>query len=127
MPSFILPASVTMDHDFTQAMAQRLIRLRKLTGLTQVDVAQKLGVSQGTYAHYERGFRRVPLERIPALAEALNTSEEDLLGLERKNGKRGPASLLERRFEHIRSLPPKEQRFVVEMLDRVLGEQAQAS
>lgn len=127
MTSFILPASFTMDHDFTQTMAKRLVRLRKLAGLTQVDVARELGISQGTYAHYERGFRRVPLERIPSLAEALHTSEEDLLGLDRKNGKRGPASTLERRFERIRDMPPKEQRLVLEMIDRILGEQRQAS
>lgn len=125
MRPLILP--VIMDNDFNQAMAQRLIRLRKLAGLTQVDVANTLGISQGTYAHYERGFRRIPLERIPRIAEALNTNEEDLLGLERKNAKRGPASGLERRFEKIQSLPAKEQRFVIEMIDRVLGESVKAS
>jgi transcriptional regulator with XRE-family HTH domain len=125
MRSLILP--IIMDNDFNQAMAQRLIRLRKLSGLTQVDVAKLLGISQGTYAHYERGFRRIPLERIPRIAEALNTNEEDLLGLERKNTKRGPASGLERRFEKIQSLPAKEQRFVIEMIDRVLGDGVKAS
>jgi transcriptional regulator with XRE-family HTH domain len=125
MRSLILP--VIMDSDFTHAMAQRLIRLRKLAGLTQVDVAKHLGVSQGTYAHYERGFRRIPLERIPHIAQALNTNEKDLLGLDRKNTKRGPASGLEKRFEKIQSLPAKEQRLVLEMIDRILGEPAKAS
>lgn len=73
MRPFILP--VTMDQDFTNAMAQRLIRLRKLAGLTQVDVARELGISQGTvnarippvgkgreWSNYESGFRG-PLRR----------------------------------------------------------------
>ena len=109
-----------MDQDFNNAMAARLIQLRKQTGLTQIDVAQKLGISQGTYAHYERGFRRVPVDRLPALAEALQTNEQDLLGLEAKNAKRGPASQLEKRFERVRSLPAKERRFVIEAIDRLL-------
>jgi transcriptional regulator with XRE-family HTH domain len=109
-----------MNQDFTNAMAQRLIRLRKLTGLTQVDVARELGISQGTYAHYERGFRRIPLERIPSIAEVLQTNEEDLLGLKRKNSKRGPVSGLERRFQAIQTLPKKEQNYIIETLDRLL-------
>ena len=109
-----------MDQDFNNAMAERLTQLRKQSGLTQVTVAKKLGISQGTYAHYERGFRRVPVDRLPALAQVLQTNEQELLGLESKNTKRGPASQLERRFERIRSLPKKERQFVIEAIDRML-------
>jgi len=111
-----------VDQDFANNLAERLIRLRQREGLTQVQVAERLGVSQATYAHYERGFRRAPMERIPALAQALNASEEELFGLEPSKKKRGPSSQLEQRFERIRALPPKEQRFILEALDRLLGE-----
>ncbi|MBD5778288.1 helix-turn-helix transcriptional regulator [Pelagicoccus sp. NFK12] len=111
-----------MDSDFNNAMAQRLIQLRKNEGLTQVEVAERLGISQGTYAHYERGFRRIPLERLPSLAQALSTTEEELLGLERKNGKRGPASQLERRFEAIRKLPQTRQKEILKVVDALLAQ-----
>lgn len=116
-----------MDSDYNKSMAQRLIHLSKPSGLTQVDVAHPLGVSQGTYAHFERGFRRIPHESIPSLALALNTSEKELFGLKQKNRKRGSASHLDKRFERIRSLPPTEHRFVTEMIDHVLGEKVIAS
>ena len=37
--------------------SERLKKLRKDTGLTQVDVASKLGISQQAYASWERGAK----------------------------------------------------------------------
>lgn len=99
---------------------KRLAELRKAEGLTQVRIAQKLGITQGSYAHYESGARRVPLSMIPKLAQALNSSEEDLLGYHPQKGKRGPLSKLDKRFEKVRSLPKKEQDLAIDMLDRII-------
>ena len=109
--------------DFTveQNLPKRLAELRKAEGLTQVQVAKKLGITQSSYAHYESGFRRVPLAMIPRIAEALNASEEELLGFRQQKGKRGPLSKLEKRFEKVRALPKKEQDLAIEMLDRIIG------
>lgn len=101
-------------------LPKRLAELRKAEGLTQVRVAQTLGITQGSYAHYESGARRVPLSMIPRLAQALNASEEDLLGYHPKKGKRGPLSKLDKRFEKVRTLPKKEQDLAIDMLDRII-------
>lgn len=106
--------------DFTTTLPKRLFEVRKLQSLTQVQVAKALGTTQGTYALYESGARGVSLKLLPKIAKALNTSEEHLLGLEAKKSKRGPASALERRFEAIQALPKKEQRYIIETLDRLL-------
>lgn len=106
--------------DFTTTLPKRLAEIRKLQGLTQVQVAEALGTTQGTYALYESGSRGISLKLLPKLAKALNTSEEHLLGLEPKKTKRGPASALERRFEAIQALPKKEQRYIIETIDRLL-------
>ena len=106
--------------DFANTLPKRLAEIRKLQGLTQVQVAQALGTTQGTYALYESGARGISLKVLPRLAKALDTTEENLLGLERRNGKRGPASGLERRFQAIQALPKKEQRYIIETLDRLL-------
>ena len=109
------------DFPVEQDLPKRLAELRKAEGLTQVQVAKKLGITQSSYAHYESGFRRVPLAMIPKIAEALNASEEGLLGLQQKNGKRGPLSKLEKRFEKVRALPKKEQDLAIDMLDRIIN------
>jgi len=106
--------------DFTATLPKRLIEVRKLQGLTQVQVAEAMGTTQGTYALYESGARGISLKLLPRLAKALNTSEEHLLGLDLKKSKRGPASALERRFEAIQVLSKKEQRYIIETLDRLL-------
>jgi transcriptional regulator with XRE-family HTH domain len=106
--------------DFTATLPKRLVEVRKLQGLTQVQVAEALGTTQGTYALYESGARGISLKLLPKLAKALNTSEESLLGFEPKKSKRGPASALERRFEAIQALSKKEQRYIIETLDRLL-------
>ena len=38
--------------------SERLKKLRKDAGLTQVDVANKLGISQPAYASWERGVKK---------------------------------------------------------------------
>ena len=114
------PFSQIQMQDFTASLPKRLIEVRKLQGLTQVQVAKILGTTQGTYALYESGARGISLKLLPKLAKALNTSEENLLGFENKKSKRGPTSALEKRFEEIQSLPKKEQRFIIETLDRLL-------
>lgn len=110
-----------LDFLVEQDLPKRLAELRKAEGLTQIQVAQKLGITQGSYAHYESGLRRVPLKMIPRIAEALNASEEGLLGLSQKGGKRGPLSKLEKRFEKVRALPKKEQELAIDMLDRIIN------
>lgn len=113
--------ALILDLPVEQDLPKRLAELRKAEGLTQVQVAQKLGITQSSYAHYESGFRRVPLAMISRIAQALNASEEGLLGLPQKKGKRGPLSKLEKRFERVRSLPKKEQDFAIDMLDRIIN------
>ena len=49
------PFSQIQMQDFTASLPKRLIEVRKLQGLTQVQVAKILGTTQGTYALYESG------------------------------------------------------------------------
>jgi len=125
MPTDLL--SLAMQQDLTEKLPKKISEIRKRQELTQVQVAEKLGTSQGNYALYETGARGISLKLLPRLAEALDVNVEELLGLEAKQAKkRGPASQLEKRFERIRSLPPKDRKFISEAIDRMLG-QAKAS
>jgi len=117
---------IPSDTEFSHRLAERIVAMRKAKGMTQTDVANKLGIAQQSYARYEAGQRRFPVSIMPTLADALDTSVEELLGIEAK-GKPGRTSKLEKRFEKIRGLPKKDQQFILEMLDRFIGESRKAS
>lgn len=60
--------------------SERLKKLRKDTGLTQVDVASKLGISQQAYASWERGVKKPTQDNLIKIAQILNVSVDYLVG-----------------------------------------------
>ena len=54
--------------------------LRKQAQLTQVDVAEKLGISQPAYASWERGIKKPTQENLVKIAQILNVSVDYLVG-----------------------------------------------
>jgi len=113
----------TKDSAFFKQLGARLAQARKDRGLTQVQLAERLGVAQQTLAHYEVGRARVAADLLPVLAETLELSLDELLigqPSARPAGKRGPASRLAQQLDAVGQLPKARQRFVVEMLDTVL-------
>lgn len=58
-----------------------LKRLREAAGLSQVQLALRLGVSQGTIAHWEIGRRAPQARHLIKLANILGCSVDALLGL----------------------------------------------
>lgn len=60
--------------------SERLKDLRKQAELTQVDVAEKLGISQPAYASWERGVKKPTQENLVKIAQILNVSVDYLVG-----------------------------------------------
>lgn len=60
--------------------SERLKNLRKQAHLTQVDVAEKLGISQPAYASWERGIKKPTQENLVKIAQILNVSIDYLVG-----------------------------------------------
>ena len=60
--------------------SERLKTLRKQAQLTQVDVAEKLGISQPAYASWERGIKKPTQENLVKIAQVLNVSVDYLVG-----------------------------------------------
>lgn len=117
-------AAVTPEEKvFYQELGQRIAGLRKEQNITQVQLAETLGIAQQTLAHYEVGRLRVAVAMLAPLAKVLSVSIEELLGAEHaaaSKGKRGPAPKLQQQLEQISQLPKAKQRFVMEMLDTVI-------
>lgn len=92
--------------------------------ITQVELAEILGVSQQTVQAYEVGRRRIQVSALPVVARTLGVPLDELFGVVRKpeRGKRGPMSQLERSMARVAELPKNKQRFVVEILETVLAQ-----
>ena len=109
------------DKEFYRQLGKRIAEQRKARGFTQTGLAELLGISQQTMAHYEGGRLRVALSMMPSLAHVLDISISDLLEEQTATkSKRGPQSKLQLQIEQIHSLPRAKQKFVSEMLETVI-------
>jgi transcriptional regulator with XRE-family HTH domain len=57
----------------------RIRHLRRAAGLNQVELAERVGLSQGQISNIENGDRNLSLEWMRRIARALNVSPADLL------------------------------------------------
>lgn len=55
-----------------------LVNARKKAGLTQVEVAQKVGISETSYQRIEYGTQRPSLDTAKLIARVLNSTVEEL-------------------------------------------------
>ncbi|THB69320.1 MAG: XRE family transcriptional regulator [Gammaproteobacteria bacterium] len=114
------------DKQFYIKLGKRIADARKEHDLTQVQLAEVLGISQQTMAHYEGGKLRIAASMLPTISRILKISFEELMEDKPKTkaAKRGPASALERQIEQVRQLPRSKQKFVMEMIDTVIQQTA---
>lgn len=116
------------DKQLYQHLGQRISEARKSLGLTQTQVAEQLGLSQQTMAHYEVGRLRIALSTLLPLSQLLQMSVDELLHGEeaiKSAAKRGPTSKLHQQIEKISQLPRAKQKFVMDMLDTVIQQAPQ--
>ncbi|WP_299945292.1 helix-turn-helix transcriptional regulator [uncultured Microbulbifer sp.] len=108
------------DQVFLKQLGQRIAGLRKELCITQVQLAEYLGISQQYMQAFEVGRRKVSVSMLPKLSTLFGISVDTLVGMEDKPTKRGPAPKLLRQVEQIRQLPRSEQKLVSEMLDAII-------
>jgi transcriptional regulator with XRE-family HTH domain len=113
----------TEDREFFIQLGVRIASLRRAHDVTQVQLAEALGVSQQTLQSYEVGRRRIPVSALPTVAHTLSVSLEELFGEGQQAGRsrRGPVPKWQQQIEAISQLPKARQRFVSEMLETVLA------
>ena len=110
-----------------ETSGQRLARLRRERGFTQVELAERTGLVQTLVSDYERGKLRLNAEMIIRFATALEVSTGDLL--QPSSGPK-PARKTSRRvlqrLERIEALPMHVQSTVLKSLDLMLKNVAPA-
>lgn len=66
-------------------ISDRLRLVRKQQGLSQVEIAEKLGITTRTYQNYEQGVTKLPAEELYKLVLLFGISADDFLGIEHKD------------------------------------------
>lgn len=114
------------EHAFFVALGARIAAQRKHQDLTQVELAERLGISQQAMNSFEKGRRRVPVSLLPPIVRILGTTFDALIDQgstlpSAKPKKRGPPKKIQRQLERIEALPLAEQRAITRVLDSVLA------
>jgi transcriptional regulator with XRE-family HTH domain len=104
-----------------ETIGQRIARLRKAQGLTQTELAQRIGIVQGLVSDYELGNLRLSAEMAVRFAQALKVSTDELLGVKSSRRTNGVLSLkLTRRLQRIEALSPTRQKLLLQTIDTFL-------
>ncbi len=104
-----------------ETLGQRIARLRKGKTYTQVEMAKKMGVTQGLVSDYELDKLRPHPEIIIKFAQILEVTTDELLGVKSSKGDGNKASLkVLRRIKKIDELPPYQQKIILKTIDTFL-------
>jgi transcriptional regulator with XRE-family HTH domain len=103
-----------------ESLGERLARLRKQRGFTQIEFAERVGITQVLVSTYETGRCQFSVEMAIRFAVALDISIDELLHPKAKKRTRKPSLKVMRRMEEIEKLPPREQSNVLSAIDTIL-------
>jgi transcriptional regulator with XRE-family HTH domain len=129
---FLLP--LTLDSDMARgngdstkawhrALGRRLAQLRKQHGLSQEELARRVGTNQVVVSGYENGKLRLFAETAVRFARALDISVEELLQVSKPvavEPPHRPSRRLLRRMEKIERLPRRKQMALLTTIDAFL-------
>lgn len=111
-----------------EGFGERLAEIRQGRAMTQLELAEAVGVSRRVIAYYEHQDAQPPGAMLVDLAKALRVSTDQLLGLKTPKEKKSPKTArLLKRLQKIEQLPPTEQRVVLKMVDGLLERQSRAN
>ena len=101
-----------------ELLAERIQLLRKQAGLTQIELAGKIGVSKSQYIRYETKDVQPPANIMNKLADALGTSIDYLISGDKNEKAKAPLknSELIQRFKEMDTLPEEQQGVLIKII-----------
>lgn len=101
---------------------ERLVKLRKVKGITQKELAEKIGTSQRMIAYYEGPSNCIAANLLPYIAKALKVSVDELLGLKQTKDDFVPQNMrLWKKLRDIEKLSAKDQKAVMHYIEALLN------
>lgn len=108
-------------------LGERIAAFRERAGLSQQQLADALNVNQQMIAYWERRAVTLRPEQLAGLADTLKVSVEELLGKAAPKARgSGPAGKARQVFEAVSRLPRRQQQKIVEVVEALVAQQAQA-
>ncbi len=102
----------------------RLARFRKAAGLSQKELADRIGVAQPIISRYEKGQRKLYDDMLAELAAVLEITPNDILGIASSKTRDAEAASLSKRMvtrlKKIEQLPRRAQDHLIGMIDLAL-------
>lgn len=95
------------------AIGNKLLAIRKRSGMTQVEVAEAAGLSNRTYADIERGTVNMRIETILRICEALCITPDEILTQDES----GIAKKQEELINRLNICSEKDRSTALELLD----------
>ena len=97
--------------------------LRKVAGISQRELARRLGVHHSNISYWETSGNPPRGEVIPAMAKELNTTADELLGIKASKPKKTVAKgRMQKMFEAASKLPRRQQEKIVDLLEPFVRE-----
>lgn len=111
----------TMKERTLEGFGQRLAEIRQGRGLSQIELAAAVGVSNRVIHYYEQDGAQPPGALLVDLARALDVSADELLGLKPHRDKVRPKTArLLKRLQRVEELSAPDQRAVLKFLEALL-------
>lgn len=105
------------------SLGSRIAHFRKARGLSQTELAQKIGSIQALVSDYERGNLRLSAEMTIWFANALGVSADEWLGLKKTAREEGTVRnrRLRRSVQEIEKLPRRDQEALLRTIEAFLA------
>jgi transcriptional regulator with XRE-family HTH domain len=105
---------------------ERLCEMRERAGLSQQQLAERVGVSQRAYSYWERYSVTLRPDQLLKLASALSISVEELVGsAQTKRKGAGPAGKMRQLFEEASKLPRSKQQQIAAVLEAFIAQHSE--
>ena len=102
---------------------ERLHSLRERAGLSQQQLAEKLGLTQRAYAYWERSPVALRPEQLAQLAEILGVELDELVYGSRKARRRGgPTGRAKQTFEKLSELSRSQQQKILDVVEAFVAQ-----
>ncbi len=125
-PVYVADMATTMGRPTDRKrtpFGERLVAAREAAGLSQRELADKLGITQRALCWWEREPVALKPEQLATLATALCVSTDVLLGRDgvKKHGG-GPSGKARRAFEAVAKLPRHHQQKIVDVVEALVSQ-----
>jgi len=118
----IAPAQTTVPEPPADVFGNRLKEIRKRRGVSQVELARRLGLHQSLISQYECGYLRLHGALLVRLAQALDTTPDEILTA---TPAAAPEPPLDRRFlrrlKHVEKLSAHQKKLLLGAIDAFLS------